>query len=81
MRTEFGWILATVPAASIRVEFESARHEVVDYAVILLVDDQGDQRMVRLYDGSHGINECTDTPDPAASSRRRSFTTVRLEKA
>ena len=57
MRTEFGWILATVPAASIRIEFVSERHEVVDYSVVLLWGEEGEQHAVRLYDGSHGVNE------------------------
>jgi len=57
MKTEFGWILAALPAASIRVEFESERHDVVDYAVVLSVGQEGEEHTVRLYDGSHGVNE------------------------
>lgn len=57
MRAEFGWILAAEPAASIRVEFVSDRHDVVDYSVVLLLGEEGEQHAVRLYDGSHGVNE------------------------
>ncbi len=57
MRVSFGWMLGTEPPASLRVEFETDRGEVVDYAVLLLAGGEGNQRTVRVYDGSHGINE------------------------
>lgn len=56
VRVEFGWPLAAAPAASIRVEFVTERHDVVDYSVVLLAAAEGEQDTVRLYDGSHGIN-------------------------
>lgn len=44
--------------ARIVVEFALDRREVVDYAVVLTVDDEdGEAVTVRLYDGAHGVNE------------------------
>lgn len=31
--------------------------EVVDYAVVLTVDNDGDSEIVRSYDGSHGVDD------------------------
>jgi hypothetical protein len=39
------------------VAFTTLGREVVDYAVILTIDDDGIEATVRLYDGSHGIND------------------------
>jgi hypothetical protein len=40
------------------VEFALDRREVVDYAVVLTVDDEdGNAVTVRVYDGAHGVNE------------------------
>lgn len=39
------------------VEFTTNRRQVVDYAVVLAVEHEGRRRTVRLYDGSHGVNE------------------------
>jgi ferredoxin-NADP reductase len=44
--------------ARIVVEFALDRREVVDYAVVLTVDDEdGEAVTVRVYDGAHGVNE------------------------
>jgi hypothetical protein len=43
--------------ARIVVEFTTRRREVVDYAVILTVDDEGGAMRVRVYDGAHGVND------------------------
>jgi hypothetical protein len=44
--------------ARIVVEFTLDRREVVDYAVVLTVDDEaGEAVTVRVYDGAHGVNE------------------------
>jgi ferredoxin-NADP reductase len=44
--------------ARIVVEFTTRGREVVDYAVVLTVDDEhGEAVTVRVYDGAHGINE------------------------
>lgn len=42
-----------------RFESSSQRHgaRFADYAVVLLIGEEGDEQTVRLYDGSHGINE------------------------
>jgi hypothetical protein len=44
--------------ARIFVEFETRGRDVMDYAVVLTIDeDDGGVATVRLYDGAHGINE------------------------
>jgi ferredoxin-NADP reductase len=44
--------------ARIVVEFALHRREVMDYAVVLTVDDEGGEAVtVRVYDGAHGVNE------------------------
>jgi hypothetical protein len=40
------------------VEFTTRGRDVVDYAVVLTVDDEEDQSVtVRVYDGAHGVND------------------------
>lgn len=39
------------------IEFTTDRRDVVDYAVVLLVEAEGEVEAVRLYDGAHGKNE------------------------
>ena len=39
------------------VEFTTDRRTVVDYAVILTVDDVDTEATVRVYDGAHGVND------------------------
>ncbi len=39
------------------VEFKTDRLEIVDYAIVLLVEVDGELETVRLYDGTHGENE------------------------
>jgi hypothetical protein len=43
--------------ARLVVEFVTDRSNVVDYAVILLVDDDSGAATVRVYDGAHGVND------------------------
>ncbi len=44
--------------ARIVVEFTTRGREVIDYAVVLTVDDEhGEAVTVRVYDGAHGVNE------------------------
>ncbi|HTA97661.1 MAG TPA: hypothetical protein VK730_08465 [Solirubrobacteraceae bacterium] len=44
--------------ARIFVEFETRGRDILDYAVVLMVDeDDGSVATVRVYDGAHGINE------------------------
>jgi hypothetical protein len=39
------------------VEFMTDRRDVVDYAVVLTIDDEGSEAIVRVYDGAHGTND------------------------
>lgn len=43
--------------ARIVVEFTTDRRIIVDYAVILTVDDEGGEATVRVYDGAHSVND------------------------
>jgi hypothetical protein len=43
--------------ARIVVEFTTDRRMVTDYAVILTVDDEEGEATVRVYDGTHGVND------------------------
>jgi hypothetical protein len=39
------------------VEFMTDRRDVIDYAVVLTIDDEGSEATVRVYDGAHGTND------------------------
>jgi hypothetical protein len=44
--------------ARVVVEFSTRGREVIDYAVVLTVDDEdGEAATVRVYDGAHGVTE------------------------
>jgi hypothetical protein len=43
--------------ARVVVEFTTRGREVIDYAVVLTVDEDGEAVTVRVYDGAHGVNE------------------------
>jgi hypothetical protein len=43
--------------AFMHVEFTTDRREIVDYAIVLLVEAGDEFETVRLYDGAHGENE------------------------
>lgn len=43
--------------ARIIVEFTTRGREVVDYAVVLMIDHDGDSEIVRTFDGTHGVND------------------------
>jgi hypothetical protein len=43
--------------ARIVVEFTTRRRQVVDYVVILTVGDSNGEAAVRVYDGTHGVND------------------------
>jgi hypothetical protein len=45
------------------VEFTTSQRQVVDHAVILAVEHEGRRRTVRIYDGSHSVNEMTGRED------------------
>jgi hypothetical protein len=39
------------------VEFHRHRAEVLDYALVLVIEENGQLETVRVYDGAHGLNE------------------------
>ncbi len=43
--------------ARIVVRFTTNRREIVNYSVILAVDDEDGAATVRVYDGAHGVND------------------------
>lgn len=44
--------------ARVVVEFSACGREIVDYAVVLTVEDEhGETMTVRVYDGAHGVND------------------------
>jgi hypothetical protein len=43
--------------AFVHVEFTTDRREIVDYAIVLLIELDGEFETIRLYDGAHGENE------------------------
>jgi hypothetical protein len=57
MTPDFGGVLDVALGASYRVEFTTRRREVMDYSVVLTVEEDGVEQTVRVYDGAHGVNE------------------------
>jgi hypothetical protein len=58
--------------ARIVVEFTTRGREIIDYAVVLTVDEDSEAATVRVYDGAHGVNDMhrhdrTGEKAPAAS--------------
>ena len=43
--------------ARVVVEFSTRGREVIDYAVVLTVDEDGEAVTVRVYDGAHGVSD------------------------
>jgi len=43
--------------ARVVVEFSTRGRDVIDYAVVLTVDEDGEAVTVRMYDGTHGVND------------------------
>jgi hypothetical protein len=43
--------------ARIVVEFSTRGREIIDYAIVLTVDEDGEAVTVRMYDGAHGVND------------------------
>jgi hypothetical protein len=50
-------ILDSVLGALLRVEFTTQGNEVLDFAVILLLETQEGMETIRVYDAAHGHNE------------------------
>jgi hypothetical protein len=44
-------------AASLQVEFTTEQRGVTNYSVVLLLEEDGQYSAVRVYDGTHGVNE------------------------
>lgn len=57
MRQRYRDTLDYETSVRIVVEFTTDRREVVDYAVVLTVDDEDGTATVRVYDGAHGVND------------------------
>jgi hypothetical protein len=73
-------ILDSALGALLRVEFTTQGNEVLDFAVILLLETGEGMETVRVYDAAHAITRCTDTRAAGARSRGRSSTAVPLGK-
>ena len=63
------------------VEFTVRQREVLDYAVILTVEHQGESAIVRSYDGAHESTRCDDTTAAEQTQRPRASMPVPLAKA
>ena len=57
MSADYTRLLDRLLGAFMHVEFKTDRREIVDYAVVLLIEVDGERETVRLYDGAHGENE------------------------
>lgn len=57
MTPDFGGVLDVALGAAYRVEFTTQRREVTNYSVVLIVEEDGEEHTVRIYDGAHGVNE------------------------
>jgi len=56
-RTAYDRVLDRARGIHVFVEFHRHRAEVLDYAVVLAIEEGGRLRTVRVYDGAHGRNE------------------------
>jgi hypothetical protein len=54
---DYARLLDRLLGAFMHVEFKTDRREIVDYAVVLLVEVDSELETVRLYDGTHGEND------------------------
>jgi len=57
MSADYLRILDHVLRAMVSVEFSTRGREVIDYAVVLLLEVGGATEAIRVYDGAHGHNE------------------------
>ena len=57
MSADYTRVLDRLLGAFMHVEFKTDRREIVDYAVVLLIEVDGERETVRLYDGAHRENE------------------------
>jgi hypothetical protein len=66
----YGAVLDGSLRAVLRVEFTREHREGVDYSVVLLVEHEEELKVVRLYDGAHGLNELLPMIPQFEKSRR-----------
>ena len=57
MTPDYSRLLDAALGASICVEFDTDRRAVTNYAVVLMVEEGAGHQTVRVYDGTHGVNE------------------------
>ena len=57
MSADYTRLLDRLLGAFMHVEFKTDRREIVDNAVVLLIEVDGERETVRLYDGAHRENE------------------------
>jgi hypothetical protein len=59
MSGAYEYLLDGVTRVFMYVEFKTSRRgrDVVDYSIVLIVEEGGRRKTVRLYDGTHGKNE------------------------
>jgi hypothetical protein len=68
------------PRALLRVQFTTQGRDVVDYAVVLLLETEKGTETIRVYDGAHDHNEMHRYTAAQASSRGLPFIAVPWEK-
>lgn len=55
--TSYTEVLDETRGVKLHVRFHRVRSEVTDYALVLVVDVDGQSETVRIYDAAHGFNE------------------------
>jgi hypothetical protein len=73
-------ILDSALGALLRVEFTTQGNEVLDFAVILLLETEERMETVRVYDAAHGHNEMHRYTRSGGKEPGRSSTAVPLGK-
>ena len=57
MGVYYGRVLDHALGALLRVQFTTEGNDVIDYAVVLLLDTKKEMETIRVYDAAHGHNE------------------------
>jgi hypothetical protein len=78
MTPDYSRLLDAALGASIRVEFGTDRRAVTNYSVVLVVDEGAGPQTVRVYDGTHGVNEMHRYTPAGGKQPARSSTPVPL---
>jgi hypothetical protein len=76
MSADYRRLLDRVLRVFMDVEFKTEGRDVLDYSVVLLVEEDGQLETVRVYDGAHGGNELHRYTREDRKQPRRSSTTV-----